>query len=52
VNRIVIKLGTGLLTDAQNHLAVAEIKGLVSQIAALHQEKKQIIVVSSGAIGA
>src|SRR5882672_978747 len=52
VNRIVIKLGTGLLTDAQNHLARAEIKGLVAQVAALHQQKKQIIIVSSGAIGA
>jgi len=52
VNRIVIKLGTGLLTDAQNHLARAHIERLVAQVAALHQQKKQILVVSSGAIGA
>ena len=51
-NRIVIKLGTGLLTDAQNHLALAQIERLVTQIAALHQQKKQVIIVSSGAIGA
>jgi len=51
-NRIVIKLGTGLLTDAQNHLALGQIERLVAQIAALHQQKKQIILVSSGAIGA
>lgn len=51
-NRIVIKLGTGLLTDAQNHLALAQIERLVAQIATLHQQKKQIILVSSGAIGA
>ncbi|MGD0058841.1 MAG: glutamate 5-kinase [Verrucomicrobiia bacterium] len=52
VNRIVIKLGTGLLTDAQNHLSVRQIEGLVAQIATLHEQKKQIIIVSSGAIGA
>jgi len=52
VNRIVIKLGTGLLTDAQNHLALRQIEGLVAQVAALHAQKKQIIIVSSGAIGA
>ncbi len=51
-NRIVIKLGTGLLTDAQNHLSLARIEQVVAQIAALHQQKKRIIVVSSGAIGA
>src|SRR5579859_6666154 len=52
VNRIVIKLGTGLLTDAQNHLSLEHIEGLVAQVAALHKQKKQIIIVSSGAIGA
>ena len=52
VNRIVIKLGTGLLTDAQNHLSLRQIEGLVAQVATLHDQKKQIIIVSSGAIGA
>jgi glutamate 5-kinase len=51
-NRIVIKLGTGLLTDAENHLSLTRIEQVVAQIAALHQQKKRIIVVSSGAIGA
>jgi glutamate 5-kinase len=51
-NRIVVKLGTGLLTDAQNHLSLEHIEALVAQVAALHQQKKQIIIVSSGAIGA
>jgi glutamate 5-kinase len=51
-NRIVVKLGTGLLTDAQNHLALPQIERLVTQVAALHQQKKQLIIVSSGAIGA
>ena len=52
VQRIVIKLGTGLLTDAQNRPALPQIERLVAQIAALCQQKRQIIVVSSGAIGA
>ena len=47
VSRIVIKLGTGLLTDAQNHLSLARIERVVAQIAALHQQKKWIIAVSS-----
>jgi glutamate 5-kinase len=51
-NCIVIKLGTGLLTDAENHLSLTRIEQVVAQIAALHQQKKRIIVVSSGAIGA
>ncbi|HUJ08452.1 MAG TPA: glutamate 5-kinase [Verrucomicrobiae bacterium] len=50
--RIVIKLGTGLLTDSQNHLALEQIECLVAQIAVLHQEKRQVAVVSSGAIAA
>ena len=50
--RIVVKLGTGLLTDEQNHLALGQIEQIVTQIAALCQEKRQVIVVSSGAIGA
>ena len=47
-----IKLGTGLLTDDQNHLALDQIERIVTQIVALCQEKKQVVLVSSGAIGA
>ena len=50
--RVVVKLGTGLLTDGQHALASAQIERLVGQFAALHQQKRQVIVVSSGAIGA
>jgi glutamate 5-kinase len=50
--RVVIKIGTGLLTDAQNRLAHDRIEQLAGQLAALHQEKRQLIVVTSGAIGA
>jgi glutamate 5-kinase len=52
VRRIVIKLGTGLLTDAENQLALPQIERLVEQFATLHRQKRQVIIVSSGAIGA
>src|SRR5258705_11392857 len=51
-SRLVIKIGTGLLNDAQNRLSLPQIEQIVAQLAALHEAKKQIIVVSSGAIGA
>jgi glutamate 5-kinase len=50
--RIVVKLGTGLLTDAQNQLAQAEIERLVGQLAALQRDGREVLVVSSGAIAA
>jgi glutamate 5-kinase len=50
--RIVIKLGTGLLTDAQNRLSLTQIEQLVAQLATLHQQEKQLLVVTSGAIAA
>lgn len=52
VSRVVVKLGTGVLTDAQNRLAHDRIEQLTGQLAALHREKRQLIVVSSGAIAA
>jgi len=51
-NRIVIKLGTGLLTDERNQLSYARIEHVAAQVAALRQQKRQVIVVSSGAIAA
>jgi glutamate 5-kinase len=51
-HRLVVKIGTGLLTDTQNRLAHDRIERLVEQLAALHQQKRQVMVVSSGAIGA
>jgi len=50
--RIVIKLGTGLLTDRDNRLALPQIESLVGQVAALFRNKRQVLLVSSGAIGA
>src|SRR5258706_7038867 len=52
VRCVVIKLGTGVLTDRTNQLAPAQIAGLVAQLVALHQQQRQVIVVTSGAIAA
>src|SRR5205809_5861884 len=51
-HRVVIKIGTGLLTDAENRLAHERIGRLAEQLAALHEQNRQLMVVSSGAIGA
>src|SRR3972149_7191007 len=48
--RIVIKMGTRLLTGGSRRLDEEAMSGLVSQIARLHERGTQIIVVSSGAI--
>jgi glutamate 5-kinase len=50
--RIVIKLGSNLLTNGSDCLDIALMTGLVSQIAGLHKHGLEIIMVSSGAIAA
>ncbi len=58
LRRIVVKLGTNLITgspDAEGHrrgIDEDSVRNLVAQMAALHADGKQIIVVSSGAVGA
>ena len=51
-HRIVAKLGTSLLTGGGSHLSPEVMADLVNQIARLHGQGTQILVVSSGAIGA
>lgn len=50
--RIVIKLGTGLLTKNKGVIDHEIIERLVTQMCALINEGREIVVVSSGAIGA
>jgi glutamate 5-kinase len=50
--RVVVKFGTGLLTDRQNRLAPDRIAQLIAQLAGLRGDRRQLTVVSSGAIGA
>lgn len=52
VRRVVVKFGTGLLTDKQNRLAVPAIERLARQVAALQAQGRHVVLVSSGAIAA
>jgi len=50
--RITIKIGTRVLTDSRNRIDRTVIKSLADQISDLMERKIEIVVVSSGAIGA
>ena len=52
VTRIVTKLGTGVLTDGRKQPDLGQMQQLVAQLATLHKQGKEIVVVSSGAVGA
>lgn len=52
VRRIVVKLGTGILTDARNRPDQVQFAQLVAQIARLRASGREVVVVSSGAVGA
>jgi glutamate 5-kinase len=51
-HRIVVKLGTSLLTGGSDRLAHDMMSSLVDQVARLHQQGVEIVVVSSGAMAA
>ncbi len=51
-HRIVAKFGTSLLSSGTGHLDLQVMSSLVEQVARLRQQKKEIIIVSSGAIAA
>jgi glutamate 5-kinase len=50
--RLVVKLGTGVLTDSRKQIDPAQLEQLVAQIAALQKAGKEIVLVTSGAVGA
>ncbi len=50
--RLVIKVGTNVLTRPDGRLDVTNISALVDQIAALKQSGVELVLVSSGAVGA
>lgn len=50
--RIVVKLGTGVLTDSRKQIDPAQLEQLVAQLAALRKGGKEIVIVTSGAVGA
>jgi len=51
-SRIVVKFGTGILTSRSKQIDPDQIEQLVAQVAAQRQAGREIIVVSSGAVGA
>src|SRR5690242_14227453 len=50
-SRIVVKLGTSTVTDVDGNVSHERLAPLVDSIARLHQAGKQIVLVSSGAVG-
>jgi glutamate 5-kinase len=52
VSRLVIKLGTGVLTNSARQPDLAQMEQLVAQASALRLSGKQVVMVSSGAVGA
>jgi glutamate 5-kinase len=52
VARIVVKLGTGVLTDSRKQPDLAQMEQLAGQIAEQRQAGREIVLVSSGAVGA
>ena len=52
MNRVVIKLGTGLLSAGQGSIREERIFQICSGIQQLRQKGTEVIIVSSGAVGA
>src|SRR6266850_4065885 len=52
ISRIVVKLGTGVLTDSRKQPDLTQMEQLVAQIAEQRKAGKEIVLVSSGAVGA
>jgi glutamate 5-kinase len=50
--RVVVKFGTGVLTDRRKQPDPAQLEQLVAQIAGLRRAGREIVVVTSGAVGA
>jgi glutamate 5-kinase len=49
--RWVVKLGTGILSDARGQIDLAQIEQLAAQVVALRKRGHEVLVVSSGAVG-
>ncbi len=52
VRRVVVKLGTGILTDSRKRPDQVQFAQLVAQVAALRATGREVVMVSSGAVGA
>lgn len=52
IRRVVVKLGTGILTDSQKRPDQVQFAQLVAQVAALRTAGMEVVMVTSGAVGA
>lgn len=52
ITRIVVKVGTGVLTDSRKQPDLAQMEQLVAQIAEQRNSGKEVVLVTSGAVGA
>ena len=52
VTRLVVKLGTGVLTDSRKQPDLVQMEQLVAQVSEQRRAGKEIVLVSSGAVGA
>src|SRR3954470_1722604 len=52
ISRVVVKLGTGVLTDSTKQPDLAQMEQLVGQVAEQRKHGKEMVLVSSGAVGA
>ena len=52
LTRLVVKVGTGVLTDSRKQPDPAQLEQLVAQIADQRRADKEVILVTSGAVGA
>jgi len=52
VSRLVVKLGTGVLTDARKQPDLAQFEQLVAQLAGQRRAGREVVLVTSGAVGA
>jgi glutamate 5-kinase len=52
ISRLVVKLGTGVLTDSRKLVDPAQLEQIVAQVAALRRAGKEVVLVTSGAVGA
>jgi glutamate 5-kinase len=51
VRRVVIKIGTSIVTAGTNEFSAAQVEPLLRSIARLKREGRQVVFVSSGAVG-
>jgi glutamate 5-kinase len=52
ITRIVVKVGTGVLTDSRKQPDLGQMQQLAAQIAQQRKQGREVVLVSSGAVGA